>query len=76
MPYGERSDWVQNLLTAGEGYVTRNGVRYHVSDPRVLAAAVALPQLPPIFRLFSHLIGLQSFMAPDPLPESSSSPGI
>jgi deazaflavin-dependent oxidoreductase (nitroreductase family) len=74
MPYGERSDWVQNLLAAGEGYVTRDGVRSHVGRPRLVAADEALPQLPPLFRLLSHLIGLQSFMALDLLPEQASRP--
>jgi deazaflavin-dependent oxidoreductase (nitroreductase family) len=34
--YGERSDWVQNLL-AGGGQVVRGGRTYSLRDPRVVA---------------------------------------
>lgn len=34
--YGERSDWVQNLLAAAGGQVVRGGRTYPISDVRLL----------------------------------------
>lgn len=33
--YGEESDWVRNLLAAGEGHVIRTWRRYRLVDPRI-----------------------------------------
>jgi deazaflavin-dependent oxidoreductase (nitroreductase family) len=39
--YGERSDWVRNLLAAGGGRVVRGGRTYELREPRLLAASEA-----------------------------------
>jgi deazaflavin-dependent oxidoreductase (nitroreductase family) len=36
--YGERSDWVRNLLAAGGGQVVRGGQTYELRDPRLVPA--------------------------------------
>lgn len=74
MPYGERSDWARNLLAAGEGIVTFDGVRYRVGHPRVISAAKALPRLPLGFRVFSRLLDLQAFMEVDVVRLQHESP--
>jgi hypothetical protein len=33
--YGEESDWVQNLVAAGEGHVIRTFRRYRLVNPRI-----------------------------------------
>ncbi len=38
--YGERSDWVQNVI-AGGGQVVRGGRTYSLSEPRVVSAGEA-----------------------------------
>jgi deazaflavin-dependent oxidoreductase (nitroreductase family) len=35
--YGERSDWVRNLLAAGGGQVVRGGRTYSLRDPRLVS---------------------------------------
>lgn len=37
--YGERTDWVQNLLAAGGGTLHRSGRRYQLCEPRIVSAA-------------------------------------
>jgi deazaflavin-dependent oxidoreductase (nitroreductase family) len=39
--YGERSDWVRNLLAAGGGEVVRGGRTYPLREPRVVDAGEA-----------------------------------
>lgn len=68
LPYGEHSDWAQNLLAAGDGVVERKGVRYRVDHPRIVPATEALPDLSMGFRTFSRLLGIQSFMRLDAEP--------
>jgi deazaflavin-dependent oxidoreductase (nitroreductase family) len=34
--YGSQSDWVQNLLVAGEGALTREGTTYAVDNPEIV----------------------------------------
>jgi deazaflavin-dependent oxidoreductase (nitroreductase family) len=36
--YGERSDWVQNLIAAGEGQIVRGGRTYPYSNVRLVDA--------------------------------------
>jgi deazaflavin-dependent oxidoreductase (nitroreductase family) len=35
--YGERSDWVRNLLAAGGGQVVRGGRTYELTNPRLVS---------------------------------------
>jgi deazaflavin-dependent oxidoreductase (nitroreductase family) len=37
--YGERTDWVRNLLAANGGTLQRGGRRYELRDPRIVPAA-------------------------------------
>jgi deazaflavin-dependent oxidoreductase (nitroreductase family) len=39
--YGEQSDWIRNLLSAGGGHVRRAGRRYRVTDPELRSVAEA-----------------------------------
>jgi deazaflavin-dependent oxidoreductase (nitroreductase family) len=72
MPYGRDADWVQNLLSAGEGIVQRKGIRYRVANPRILPAAQALPRLPRGPQFFSHLVGIPTFLELDAQPLAGS----
>jgi hypothetical protein len=35
--YGERSDWLRNLLAAGGGQVVRAGRTYELTEPRLIS---------------------------------------
>lgn len=54
--YGERSDWVLNVL-AGGGEVVRAGRTYRLGSPRLVAIAEAPADLPPGARLMARLSG-------------------
>ena len=68
MPYGEGSDWAQNLAAAGDGVVEYKGTRYRLARPRVIPATEALSRLPIAFRTFSRLVGIEKFMELDAQP--------
>jgi hypothetical protein len=72
LPYGSDADWAQNLLSAGEGFVQREGIRYRVADPRILPAAQALPRLPFGPRFLSRLVGIPTFMELEAQPLTGS----
>lgn len=37
LPYGDRTDWMKNVLAAGKATVLTNGTAYDVDDPHVIA---------------------------------------
>lgn len=47
LPYGTGVDWLRNVLTAGRATVTVGGETYEVTEPEVIDAAMAGPQLSP-----------------------------
>jgi deazaflavin-dependent oxidoreductase (nitroreductase family) len=49
--YGEQSDWVRNVMTAGSAELFNRGTRYALSKPRVLDADSA--ELPGAVRAIS-----------------------
>ena len=53
--YGERSDWVQNVL-AGGGHAVRAGRTYELLRPRVIPPDDA-PDVAPVARLLGRLSG-------------------
>ena len=50
LPYGQRRDWVRNVLAAGRGTLLRGGRRFELADPRLLDATAAAPLLPATLR--------------------------
>jgi deazaflavin-dependent oxidoreductase (nitroreductase family) len=42
--YGEKSDWVRNILASGSAVVVNQGKRYTLSAPRILS--IDSPELP------------------------------
>lgn len=47
LPYGTGVDWLRNVRAAGEAKVTVGGETFDVSEPEIIDAATALPQLSP-----------------------------
>ena len=68
LPYGRDVDWAHNLLAAGEGVLQDHGVRYHVGNPRIVAAADLLPELPLVAHRIVATYGIRDFMRVDVLP--------
>lgn len=51
--YGLRTDWLQNIMAAGEAEIKLGGRWRRLVEPRLLAGAAARPFLPAPFRLFT-----------------------
>lgn len=47
LPYGTRTDWVQNVLAAGKAVVTADGETVAVDQPEIVPIAEVADQLPP-----------------------------
>lgn len=62
LPYGTQVDWLRNLLAAGTGATMVKGLRYAVSEPRVLHTSAVLEELPPLWRRFTRLYGFEHFL--------------
>jgi deazaflavin-dependent oxidoreductase (nitroreductase family) len=41
LPYGERTDWLKNVLSRGSAVIVTNGHAYEVDEPRVIPMAEA-----------------------------------
>jgi hypothetical protein len=41
LPYGERTDWLKNVLAAGSATITADGRSYEVDQPEVVPMAQA-----------------------------------
>ncbi len=47
LPYGERTDWLKNVLAAGSATITADGRSYEVDRPEVIPMAEATPYFRP-----------------------------
>lgn len=59
--YGEESDWLRNLRTAGGGQVVRMGRTFELREPRVVdtSTAAELSRLSPLARAYCQLADRQ-----------------
>lgn len=62
LPYGTRVDWLRNVLTAGTATITVGGQTYDVTEPEVIDAATAGPQLSPRRRRAFQRFGIDTFL--------------
>lgn len=62
LPYGTGVDWLRNVLAAGRATVTVGGRSYEVTDPEIIDAATAGPQLSPRRRRAFERFGIESFV--------------
>jgi deazaflavin-dependent oxidoreductase (nitroreductase family) len=54
--YGQRRDWVRNVLAASGCTIQRGGRRFELTDPRLLDAGAAAPLLPGALRPALRLV--------------------
>jgi deazaflavin-dependent oxidoreductase (nitroreductase family) len=47
LPYGQRTDWLRNVLASGSATILDEGGMYAVDQPEVIPTIVAEPDLPP-----------------------------
>lgn len=68
LPYGTRVDWLLNVLASGHATITAAGQTYAVTDPEVIDAATAGPQLSPRRRRAFERFGVANFVRVRPAP--------
>ena len=59
-PYGERTDWLHNVLTSGKAEITTSGKRYPVDRPEVIPIAEATPYFRPKEQRLQRRFGVES----------------
>jgi deazaflavin-dependent oxidoreductase (nitroreductase family) len=69
LPYGTDTDWVLNLLEAGDGELEILGRRTAVTSPRIVGAEEAIPLLPGAVQPLLRLLDLPGFLLVDRAPE-------
>ena len=65
LPYGTDTDWVLNVLAAGEAELEALGSRRAVENPRVVDAETALELVPELLRPVVRLLDLPGFLLLD-----------
>lgn len=60
--YGQRSDWVRNVLAAGAAQVESNGETVEVTDPQVIGADDAFARLPADTKRPPRLLRIDEFL--------------
>jgi deazaflavin-dependent oxidoreductase (nitroreductase family) len=68
LPYGERVDWVRNLMAHHIGSVEHDGQMTGVRNPTIVRADEALAYLTPQRRRAFERLGVRSFMRLDTTP--------
>jgi hypothetical protein len=68
MTFGPQSDWVQNVLAAGECEIDWKGSRYSLVDPEIIDWATARGAFSARERLLLRVVGMTSFIRLRRLP--------
>ena len=56
------ADWVQNVLPAGSAVIVNEGETYHVGDPELVSADVAMPEIPAKYQWSLRLYNVDQFL--------------
>lgn len=62
LPYGTRVDWLRNVLVSRQATIRVGGRTYVVTDPQVIDAATAGPQLSARRRRAFERFGIEQFV--------------
>ena len=62
LPYGTGVDWLRNVLAAGRATVTVGGETFDVTEPEIIDATTAIPQLSPRRRHAFQRFGIDNFV--------------
>lgn len=62
LAYGNRVDWLQNVLAAGQATIEADGETHHVIEPELIDAAIALPLVPPKRRRTLERLGIAQYL--------------
>jgi deazaflavin-dependent oxidoreductase (nitroreductase family) len=62
LPYGVGVDWLRNVLAAGYATIRAHGRSYRVTQPEIVSADSATPQLRPERRRIYDLFGVKNYL--------------
>jgi deazaflavin-dependent oxidoreductase (nitroreductase family) len=62
LPFGERTDWCRNILSAGGGVLRWKGTDHEVTDPTVIAASAAERWFAPPLRAGLRAFGIKQVL--------------
>jgi deazaflavin-dependent oxidoreductase (nitroreductase family) len=62
LPFGDATQWVKNVLSAGGGSLRFAGREYQFTEPRVVDHDVAAQHLPRVLRFVTARIGLRQYV--------------
>jgi deazaflavin-dependent oxidoreductase (nitroreductase family) len=62
LTYGDRADWVKNVIADGRAQIRHQGIVYTVGKPVMLDEQTALPMLSPFLRVPVRWFGMKRFL--------------
>ncbi len=62
LPWGDRTQWLRNVVSAGGCSIRWRGVDHHVTDPRIIGLPEAGPAFSPVQRWALRNAGVSSFL--------------
>ena len=62
LTYGDRADWVKNVLAAGKAEIRQAKMDHPVAKPVIVDEKAALSLLPPLLRVPVQLVGIKRFL--------------
>lgn len=62
LPYGSDTDWCLNVMSADGCILQHKSKSYHVTAPKIMNAAEALPLLQPYWRFMFRLFDVELFL--------------
>lgn len=72
MTFGERADWVRNVLAAGGCVIEWKGVEYKLVDPEIVDLAAIRSAFSPVERALLPVIGVKQYLRLRYAPTSSA----
>ncbi len=62
LPYGRETQWLKNVLAAGQATVRYDGEMVRVADPRVVEASELRQTFAPLERVMQQVFGVREFL--------------
>ena len=72
LPYGERADWLRNVLAAGEAVLDHEGDTFDLSDPRVVDTASVAAAFSAGEMRINRIMGVDQCLRARATPRSST----
>jgi deazaflavin-dependent oxidoreductase (nitroreductase family) len=70
LPYGERTDWLKNVLSKGAAVIVANGHAYEVDQPEVIPMAEAIAYFRPMEQRMQRQFHVESALRVHQRPDA------